>query len=107
MWSLGASPALFLLLGLVIGLAVLAGTVVSAWNNRSQAATRRARRASALASLSVGLLGLLHWVVFEEKPIYSFETIVILVLYTVPTFVISYYISSSWLRRAVPKKGNE
>jgi len=45
--------------------------------------------------------------VFEKEPIYSLETIVVLVLYVAPTFVISFYTYSSWLRRSVDQNGKK
>lgn len=107
MWSLGTSPAIFLLVGVIIGLAIFVGTLVSVWTNRAEATTQRATKASALISLSIGLLGLLHWIVFEKEPIYSLETIVVLMLYVAPTFVISFYAYSSWLRRSVDQNGKK
>ena len=35
MWSLGTSAAIFLFLGLIIGVAIIVGTLLSRWNNRN------------------------------------------------------------------------
>ena len=107
MWSLGTSPTIFLLVGVIIGLATFVGTLVFVWANRANAATQRATKASAVISLSIGLLGLLHWIVLENQSIYSLETIVVLMLYVAPTFVISFYTYSSWLRRSVDKNSKK
>ena len=104
MWSLGTSPAIFLLIGVILGLAIFVGTLISAWSNRAQAITQRATITSALIALLIGVIGLLHRVVFEKEPIHSLETIVVLMLYVAPTFVISFY-ASSWLRRSVDENG--
>jgi cytochrome bd-type quinol oxidase subunit 2 len=107
MWSLGTSPAIFLLVGFIIGLAIFVGTLVSVWTNRADATTQRAAKASALISLLIGLSGLLHWIVFEKQPIYSPETLVVLVLYAAPTFVICFYVFSSRIRRSLDHNGKK
>lgn len=54
MWSLGTSPAIFRLVGAIIGIAILAGTLVLVWTNRADATIQRATKASALISLLIG-----------------------------------------------------
>ena len=34
MWSLGTSAAIFLFIGLIIGLAIIVGTLLARWRNR-------------------------------------------------------------------------
>ena len=35
MWSLGTSPAIFLFIGLIIGLAVIVGILLARWRKRN------------------------------------------------------------------------
>lgn len=34
MWSLGTSAAIFLFIGLIVGLAIVVGTLLARWRNR-------------------------------------------------------------------------
>ena len=36
MWSLGTSAAIFLFIGLVVGLAIVVGTLLNRWRNRDK-----------------------------------------------------------------------
>lgn len=99
MWSQGTSPALFLLVGFVIGLAVFVGTLLFVWINRSDETIQRAAKVSAVISLSIGLIGAVYWIGVADEPMDSPETIVILTLCVAPTFVVSFYTCLFWLRR--------
>ncbi len=35
MWSLGTSVAIFLFIGLIIGIAIIVGTLLARWRNRN------------------------------------------------------------------------
>ena len=100
MWSLGTSPALFLLFGLLVGLAVFMATVISVWTNRSDVLTQRSAKAGIAVAFPVGLVGVAHWVVILDKALFSAETAWLLAVYMAPAFTISFYIYKSWLRRS-------
>ena len=100
MWSLGTSPALFLLFGVLVGLAVFVATVISAWTNRSDVSTQRSAKAGITVAIVAGLLGLAHWVVVQGKAFVSTETALLMAVYMAPTFTIVFYLYKAWLRRS-------
>lgn len=84
---------------LIIGLAVLVGTLVSIWSNRQNPTTRRAARKSVLISLAAGFLAFAYWRMRVDEPIFPLALIAIPLFLMAPTFVIAYYSISFWSGR--------
>ena len=85
---------------LIIGLAVLVGTLVSIWNNRHNPSTRRVAITSTLISLVAGFLAFAYWTIQVDEPIFPLALIAILLFIMAPIFVIAYYSISFWRGRS-------
>lgn len=107
MWSLGADPALFFLVGFLIGLAAFVATVLSYWANRSDAMIRRAARISAIVAAIVGFLGLLLSILTAVRTPSVAEMVFLLLVYVAPTFVVCYHGYLAWSRRSAGRTGND
>ncbi len=92
MWSLGTSPALLLLLGLVIGFAFFVGTLISAWSNRSDPVYRKAAKVSAIVSALLGGVVLSYWLVVADRPIDLIEGVLLFAVCVAPSFTISHHL---------------
>ena len=100
MFAIEPNNSLLPVILLIIALAVVAGTLVSVWQSRRDAATQRAARTSALISLTVGLLALVYWAILVDEPFIPLGPVAFALLFMVPTFVIGYHSSSAWLKRS-------
>ena len=100
MWSLGTDSALFLLIASAIALAAFVVALIVTWTNRSDVVVRQAAKLSSSIAVAVGLVGVTYWELTDNAARPYSAALVIFVVLAIPTFVISFYGYSSWLRRA-------
>ena len=100
MLAIEPNQSLFPVILLIIGFAAFVGTLIAVWQNRHDAATRRAVKVSFLISLAVGLGAAAYWAVFGNEPMVPLALIAIPLFFMAPTFVIGYYCSSAWYQRS-------